>query len=365
VFLLKNKNSNIKGTGVLLVLILMLMVVLIYVNNRNSISASRTKNIESLALLGQLEAQDKNSSMLSADDFLAESAGAVIKVRNIEGELIWSKTLNGKIVSMECAVGNLYILDNSKRLYCISKNGKQLWDKQLEGEIREIYTDKNGDLLIDSTYNGGTRIQIFSSKGVDEGSMALENAEVVAFASGKEENTLSLIDISSQIIKTKIITLNLRGDMVWSDNLDNQIVPMLGYAKDNTLIAVGEKTIYKYHDKSKKQSKVELNKTIYNASISEEGAVVVVRSKNGFEVIAYDDNLKELGFAETEQVPIGIILEKNNYILYYNEKLLLADMKGTIKAEYKSMPEINKVYFGTEGSIISVSDRLIQKLGFK
>ncbi|HYE10503.1 MAG TPA: DUF5711 family protein, partial [Patescibacteria group bacterium] len=224
---------------------------------------------------------------------------------------------------------------------------------------------KNGDLLIDSTYNGGTRIQIFNNKGVDEGSMALENAEVVAFASGKEENTLSLIDISSQIIKTKIITLNLRGDMVWSDNLDNQIVPMLGYAKDNTLIAISEKAIYKYSDKSKKQGKVEINKTIYNASISEAGAVVVVRSRNGFEVISYDDNLKELGLVELEQAPKGIILEKNNYILYYNEKLLLADMKGVMKAEYKSMPEINKAYFGTAGSIISVSDRLIQKLGYK
>ncbi|HYE09698.1 MAG TPA: hypothetical protein VEF53_05920, partial [Patescibacteria group bacterium] len=129
---MKNKNSNIKGTVVLLVLILMLMVVLIYVNNRNSISASGSKNIKSLALLGQLEAQDKNSSILSVDDFLAEAAGAVIHVRNIEGEPVWSKTLNGKIVSMKYAAGNLYVLDSSKRLYCISKSGIQLWDKQLE-----------------------------------------------------------------------------------------------------------------------------------------------------------------------------------------------------------------------------------------
>jgi hypothetical protein len=331
----------------------------------NSISASGLKNIKNMELIGQVEAQDKNSSICSVDDLLAEVSGAVVKVRNISGNIAWSKTMVSKVVIMKSAASNLYLLDSSKRLHCISKGGKLLWDKQLEGDIKEIYADRNGDVLIDSTYNGGSRIQIFSGKGVDEGSMTLVNAEVVAFASGKEENTLSLVDISSQVIKTKLVTLNLRGDMIWSDNLDNQIVPMVGYDKDNTLIAIGEKAIYRYKDKSKKQSKVELNKTIYNASISDEGAAVIVRSKNGFEVISYDENLKELGLVELEQAPIGIILEKNNYILYYSEKLTLADLKGAIKAEYKSMPEINKVYFGTEGSIISVSDRLIQKLRYK
>lgn len=362
---MKNKNSNIKATGVLLVLILMLMLGLIYINNMNSTSTSGSKEIKNLSLIGQLEAHEKNSLICSVDDLLAEATGLVVKVRNMDGETLWSKTLISKVASMKSAASNLYILDDSKKLYCISKGGNLIWDKQLEGEVKEIHTDRNGDVLVDSKYNGGTRIQIFSYKGIDEGSMTLDNAEVVAFASGKDENSISLIDISAQIIKTKIITLNLKGDMVWSDNLDNQIVPMLGYTKDNALIAIGEKVIYKYKDKNKNQSKVELNKTIYSASISDEGTAVVVRSRNGFDVISYNNNLKELGLAEIEQAPTGIILEKNNYILYYSEKLLLADLKGLIKAEYKSIPEINKVYFASEGSIILVSNRLIQKLECK
>lgn len=362
---MKNKNSNIKATGVLLVLILMLMIGLIYINNMNSISSSGTKDIRGLVVIGQLEAQDKNSSVCNVDELMAEALGAVVKVRNIAGDAVWNKTMVSKVVSMKSAASNLYILDSSKKLYCISKSGKMLWDKQLEGEIKEIYTDRSGDVLISSLYNSGTKIQIVSGKGVDEGSMVLENADVVTFASGREENTLSIVDISSQVIKTKLITLNLRGNMIWSDNLDNQIVPLLGYTKNNTLIAVSEKTIYKYKDKSKKQNKLDLNKTIYNASTSEEGIAVVVRSRSGFEVITYDENLKELGRIETEQAPAGIILEKNNYILYYSEKLVLADLKGSLKAEYKSMPEINKAYFGSDGSIIAVSDRLIQKLGYK
>lgn len=362
---MKNKNSNIKATGVLLVLILMLMVMLIYINNKNSISTSGSKNIRSLSLIGQLRTQDKNSIVCSVDEFLAESTGAVVKVRNIAEDVVWNKTMLNKVVSMKSASGNLYILDSGKRLTCITKTGKLLWDKQLEGEIKDIYTDKNGDVLLSIANNGGTRIQILSSKGIDEGGMVLENAEIIAFASGKDENTLSVVDISSQIIKTKIITLNLRGDMVWSDNIDNQVIPMIGYAKDNSLIAIGEDEIYKYKDRSKKQSKIELNKTIYNASLSTEGITVVVRNRNGFEVLTYDNNLKELGQITLEQAPIGIILEKNNYILYYSEKLILADLKGSIKAEYKSMPEIKKAYFGADDSIISVSDRQIQKLKYK
>jgi hypothetical protein len=359
---MKDKNSKIKATGVLLVLILMLMLGLIYINNMNSISVSGPKAIKNLALIGQIEAQVKNSLICGVDDLLVEATGVVVKAQNVTGEIVWSKTLVGKVVNMKSAATNLYVLDESKKLYCISKGGNSNWDIQLEGEIKEIYTDRNGDILIDSTYNGETRIQIFSNKGVDEGSMTLDNAEVIAFASGKDENSLSIIDISSQILKTKIITLNLKGDMVWSDNIDNQIVPMLGYTKDNALIAIGEKVIYRYDGKSKKQSKVELNKTIYNASLSDDVTAVIVRSRKGFEVISYNNNLKELGLIEIEQAPKGIIVGKNNYILYYSEKLLIADLKGSIKAEYKSIPEINKVYFGSEGSIISISNRLIQKL---
>lgn len=362
---MKKKNSNIKASGIMLVLIIMLMVGLIYINNVNSISSLSSKGLKSLYVIGQVEARDKNSIVCSVDELLVEASGAVIKAQNSKGEEAWSKTFAGKVVSMKSAASNVYILDGSKKLYCISKSGNQLWDIDIEGELKEFYTERSGSVLIDYKYSGGAKIQILSGKGVDEGSIILENAQVVAFASGKEENTLSIVDISSQIIKTKIITLNHRGDIVWSENFDNQIIPMLGYCKDDSLIAIGEKSIYKYKDKSKKQSKLELNKTIYNASISEGGIAVVVKSKTGFEVTCYDSNLKELGLMELEQAPKGIILEKSNYILYYSEKLLLADLKGMIQGEYKSIPEIKKAYFSTEGSIISVSDRLIQKLGYK
>lgn len=361
---MRKKNSNIKATGVMLVLILMLMAGLIYINNVNSMNGLQSKNVKSLSVIGNVEAQDKNSMVSSVDELLVEASGAVVKAKNANGEEVWSKTLVGKIVSMKSAAANLYILDNSKKLYCIAKSGNVLWDKQLEGELREFYTERSGDVLLDYKYNGGAKVQIVSRKGVDEGSIALENAQVVSFASGKDENTLSVIDISSQIIKTKILTLNLRGDLVWSENFDNQIIPMVGYCKDNSLIAIGEKSIYKYKNASKKQSKLELNKTIYNASISDGGIAAVIRSKTGFEVISYDSNLKELGLLALEQAPKGIILEKANYILYYGEKLLLADLKGAIQGEYKSIPEIEKAYFGSEGNIISVSGRLIQKLGY-
>lgn len=359
------KKSSKKSALVLLVLIIMLMLGLIYVNNKNIISSAGTKAIKSLTLIGELKAQDKDSTLCSVDDMLAEASGTVVKLRNAKGEEVWSKTLAGKVLSMKSEGSGLYILDSSKNLYYVAEDGKNQWDKQLEGEIKNIYTDKSGDVLIEYAYNSGTKVDIFSKKGIDEGSMVLENAAVLAFASGKDENTLSVVDISSDIIKTKIITLNLRGDMVWSDNLDNQIIPLLGYSKNNTLIAVGEKAIYKYTDKNKKQNKADLNKTIYNAGISEEGVAVAVRSKNGFEVLTYDWNLKALKHLDIEDAPSGIILDKNNYILYYDENLFVGDLKGSIKAEYKSMPEIKKAYFAGDGNIISVSDRSIQILGYK
>lgn len=351
--------------GGLLLIILLLMAVLIYINSIESGGSKEAyKSLKKLALEGRLEALDKNSSMCNVDELLVEAAGAVVKARNIKGDAVWSRTLIGKVVLMKASREGLYVVDNGKKLYYITKAGKLLWDKQLEGEVSELYIDKNGDLLIDFGNIGGSKIRILSSEGVDEGSAVLENSAIVAFAAGADENSISIIDISSQTLKTKLITLDLSGTMVWSDNFENQIIPMISYSKDNALIAIGEKTIYKYKGESKKQSKLELNKTIYSADINEGGVVAVVRSRWGFEAMSYDSNLKEIGKFASDSAPKGIILGKGNYILYYNEKLLICDLKGIARAEYKSIPNINSVQFSGDANIILTSDRMIQKLNY-
>jgi hypothetical protein len=247
----------------------------------------------------------------------------------------------------------------------MSKSGQVMWEKELEGDVNEIYIDKSGDILVDYQASGGSKIHILSSKGIDEGSMMLENAAILDFASGDGENTLSVVDVSSQIVKTKLITLNLKGAMIWSDNFDGQIIPMIGYGEDNTLIAIGESFIYRYKGENKKLSKLDVKKMIYSAAISQENVIVMVKSRDGFDVISYNLSLKELGRVETEEAPKGIIPGKGNYILYYDEKLLVCDIKGTARAEYKSIPAINGVYFTNEGNILAISDRMIQKLNYQ
>lgn len=363
---MKKEGLGIKRIGILLLIILLLMGVLIYINNMNSGDSERAhKSLKGLTLKGQLEALDKNSYVCNVEELLVEAAGAVVKARNLKGEALWSITLVEKVVLMKASREGVYVVDNGKKLYYISKSGKLLWDKQLEDEVNELYIDKSGALLIDFGSNGGSKIQIFSSKGINEGSAVLENSAIIAFASGDEENSISILDVSSQTLKTKLITMDLRGTMVWSDNFENQIIPMIGYSKDNALIAIGEKAIYRYKGESKKQSKLELKKTIYSADINEYGVAAVVRSRWGFEAMSYDLKLKEIGRLESDAAPKGIILGKNNYILYYNEKLLVCDLNGTARAEYKSIPSINSVQFTGDASIILTSDRMIQKLNYQ
>ncbi len=363
---MKKGNFGIKRVGVLLLIILLLMAVLIYVNNiKSGNSKGAYKSLKSIALEGQLEAVDKTSDVCNVDELLVEAAGTVVKARNFKGDTVWSRALVGKVVLMRPSREGLYILDNGKKLYYITKAGKLLWDKQLEGEVNELYIDKNGDLLIDFINTGGAKIKILSSKGIDEGSAMLENSAILAFASGDGENSISILDVASKTIKTKLITFDLKGTMVWSDNFENQIIPMIGYSKDNALLAIGEKTIYKYQGESKKQSKLELNKTIYSADINDSGVVAVVRSRWGFDVMSYDIKLKEIGKFESKTEPKGIIVGAGNYILYYKEKLLICDLKGKARAEYKSIPSINSVHFTGDSNIILTSDRLIQKLNYK
>lgn len=363
---MKKESLNIKSTGALILLILVVMSVLIYINSTKAGGSKFAfKELESLNIEGQLEAADKNSHVANVDELMVEANGAVVKARNIKGEAVWSQTLLGQVVLMKGSSINLYAIDGSKRLYCISKAGKLLWDKQLEGDINELFIDKSGDVLVDFRNSGGSKIQIISGSGVEEGSMVLENAAVIAFASGEGENTISIVDISSQTLKSKLITLDLKGAMGWSDNFDNQIIPMLSYGKDNTLLAIGEKTIYKYKGESKKPSKLDLDKTIYCAALNEANVVAVVRSRWGYDVKSYDLNFKEIGSFAVDKAPKGIILGKNYYILYYGENLVVCDLKGSAKSEYKSIPNIKSVSFTDDGNIILVSDRILQKLNYQ
>jgi outer membrane protein assembly factor BamB len=366
VFLLKKESLNIKGTGALLLLILVVMSGLIYINSAGAgESKNAFKELRSLELLGQVDASDKNSRISNVDELMIEANGAVIKARNLKGDTLWSKTLLGQVGIMKSASSNLYVMDGTKKLYCISGAGKVIWDKQLDGDINDLIVDKNGDVLVDFRNPGGSRLQIISVKGVDEGGMILHDSAVMAFASGNGENTVSIVDVSSKDLKSRIITLDLKGTIIWSDNVDNQIIPMISYGKNNTLIAIGEKTIYRYEGGSKKPSKLELNKSIYSAGIDKGNVMVLVRSKKGFDAISYDVNFKELGSFEMDKAPKGIIPGRDNYILYYDESLLVYDLKGSAKGQYKSIPNINTVSFSEDGNIVLVSDKLVQKLKYK
>lgn len=362
---MKKKNSNLRSAGLLLVLILMLMIGLIYINNSNSIRSSSSAQLKSLQLLGRVEAVDKDSMLESMEGLLIEAAGTVIKARNVEGKAVWSNSLPGKIVQLKRSASWLYIVDDTKKLYCMSVDGKLLWDKTLQGDVSDLHSDRKGKLLIDYAGQEGSKIEIINHQGVDEGLMTLDHAKLLDFAAGENENSIVVIDLSSDIIKSKIITLSTSGEMRWSENFDNQIIPIIDYGKEDTLIAIGEKVIYKYKGESKKLTKQELNKTIYRAHTGEAGTAILTKSKTGYELLTYDGNLKEIGRTILSEAPSGIVSNKNNYILFYGELLLQMDIKGNIKSEYKSIPNINKVYFTEDGNIIAVSDRLIQKLSNK
>ena len=362
-----SKVRSKKRTALFLLLaIILVLVTLLFINN---ITASKSSFIlegkNKLGITGEVTAVSNSSSLIfCVKDLLIEAQAENIRVKDIKGNVAWSQKLPGKVVKLAEAGKSIVIIDSINNINYYSLQGKLLWTYKSDYEIIDIFTEDNGSFLVECKGMTGSHAEVFTQSGDKIGSILVESAHVLSFSSGDGEFSISVLDTSSEVIKTKIITYNFKGDILWAHNYENTIISKLNYSKENKLLAMGENTIYIYKNDGSLQDEAKIEGKICNLSMSDYIVTIVSHNKDKQYLVCYDSNMREQSRIEIKAAPLGIFPLKNSLILYYNDELMVLTPKGELTARFKSNIDISSVYMTSDNKVYIVSNRRLQLLEY-
>ncbi len=362
--------SNLKAKGktalFLLLAAMLVLIILLYVNSRTAQKSSFImEGKEKLSVTGEVAAVSNNSSLIyCVKDLLIEAQAENLRVKDIKGNVAWSQKLPGKIIKLADAGESIIIIDSQKNINYYSLQGKLLWAYKSPYEIIDIFTENNGNFLVEYKGMTGSHAEVFTQDGSKIGNISVENAHILSFSTGNSVFSISVLDTSAEAIKTKIITYNLKGDILWAQNFDNRIISNIKYSKNNKLLAMGENTIYIYKNDGSLQEEAKIEGKISNIAIGDYIIAIALQDKGKQYSVCYDANMRELSRVEIKAPPLGLYPMKNNLILYYGDELMVLTVKGELTARFKSNTDINSVYMTPDNKIYIVSNRTLQLLEY-
>lgn len=363
---MNNKKSGMK-LAVLTMLVLAAALGLIYINDRYANkSSSDAFSRRSFTVEGEISSLNNESEFfLCTDELIVEGAGTVVRAKRINGEQAWSMNLGGRIVSITEAGNALLIQDSRDRLSLMSKQGKLLWEYALSETLWNIFADNNGYVLIEYKNPVGSRIEVLNNKGSKVGDAELPNAYVLSFASGKDKlYTISVLDVSAEKVKTRLITYSISGGMSWAKDFENTLIPYIKYHKNNQLLAASERQLYRLREDGSILDEVKLDGKVLSIASNDNITAAVIEVKGRYYCSTFNSSLKAQGKSELNLVPVGIFVNNSNYILYDKDELIIGDLTGAPTASYKSASDISIAYMYGELLYVS-SGRRLQALRYK
>jgi len=358
--------SKGKTVIVLFAAITIVLATLLYINSKTARKSSFAMDgRRKLSVTGEVTAVSNSSSLVYCmKDLLIEAQDSNLRAKNIRGNVAWSQKLPVKISDIAGAGEYIVITDSVNRIYYYSLQGKLLWTYEAKYEIMDLFTGDNGSFLVEYKGMTGSHGEVFIQNGGKIGSILVENSQILAFAAGDNGYSISVLDTSADAIKTKVITYNLKGDILWAQNFDNKIITRLIYSK-NSLLALSEDDLNAYAGDGKLQKEAGIEGEIEKAAMGNNLTALVLQDKGRRQVACYDINLRMLHKLDIDRSPVGIYPMKGGYIIYYDDELLVISSKGELTARFKSNSEINRIYADGDNRLYLVSNRKLQLLEYE
>ncbi len=363
---MSNKRSKLTTALALLLIVTAVLTALLYVNSKTAPRSSFImEGRKKLAVTGEVAAVSNSSSLVYCmKDLLIEAQDENLRAKNVKGNVAWSQKQPAKITDIAAAGEYIVIIDAENSIFYYSLQGKLLWTYKSAYEIKDLFTEENGSFMVEYKGMTGSHAEVFTQNGNKIGSISVENAHILAFSVDDNAFSISVLDTAAEAIKTKIITYDFKGDILWAQNFDNNIISKLSYGKNNRLLAMGENTLYVYEGDGKLQLEAGVDGEISKAAVSDQLVAVSLQDRGKKYVVSYDTNLKELCRLEIDRVPLGLYPLKNSFVMYYNDELLVLTSKGELTARFKSNPEISSVYMTADDRLYIVSNRKLQLLEY-
>ncbi len=304
-----------------------------------------------------------NSSVLLLENgLIIEGEGVNVKARGMDGANLWSVSLEYSIKDILKCGDDVVIVTDNNNIITLDNSGKRLWLYELPITPSSILADENKNFVMQYNWSEHNTFEIFSSKGEKMCTGIIGSAQILSFDSFSDKFfTLSLLDITSDKVLSKVATYDRKGEILWAVNFDYDMAAKIKYGAGGQMLVAGENFLKKYNSKGKVQNSITLDDNISSFAMSDSLLIAIIKKMGFYEIITYDKNLNQLGAVATKNKPNGIFASKDEYLIYNKDNLSLADKYGKVTALYESNFDINNAYIHDD-SVYIISNRRLLKI---
>lgn len=269
-------------------------------------------------------------------------------------------SLDIKIVNPIVHTNGNYIViaeKNGKKLYLIS-NRNIVWEKDIEGNISNVYVNKNGYVGVSisgTTYK--TIIDLYKEDGTELLKIYRSNAYVMDFAISADNKNLAFAEIDSRgaIVKSAVKVIDINTALKNSENAviyqsevsSNNLIVNIDYTKDDILSCIYDNHIDAIVDNSSKEVTNFNNSHIIFADLNDR--IIQIEKKTDslfnstYELQIINSKTLEKQFYSLEKEPTDIKVFGNIIAINFGTQALFINNNAWLIKNYTSYQEIQDI----------------------
>lgn len=286
---------------------------------------------------------------------------------DVMGKEMWNIYLGIVNPMVKTNENNIYFLDNSNnQLLRIDENGEIIYRHTLEAPLNNFaVSDDNYVILQYPSKNNIVKLKILDDEGRGYSEILLTEGDVMNAAISKTHDFIAINTlITNNSLESRLLTYDLKGQLIGSNQLGDQIVLKFTYDTKGNLITVMEEEVFSIDknnkilwktsiDRIKGFKKLSYEYMVFYSDQQGKNPFVHARGEDDVKVMKYDGKL--IGKGRINEDVLGIDLGGERILLHSARSIYLLDKKGKLKKEHKYSSDIEDVFVFSKGHVVVVT----------
>lgn len=350
------------------VLLIVIMLILIGPRLIKQVKSVLTTVEKEFYLLQEIETGHEDDLIYKKlDSGLVQYWDGILYLYDMTGKQKWHTYIGIVNPIIKTNSNSVYMLDNDKnQLIRIGKNGEILYRYTIEGALVNFEVcEENYVILQYFSQKNITNLKILNKEGREHNNILLTEGEVINISISKTHNYIGINTlVTNNVLESRLLTYDIDGQLIGSNNLEEQFVLGFLYDSKGNMIVVKEEEVFSINKSNRVKWSVFLNKiklfkgflTEHMVLYSDEsGKNPLIHTKEGEEIKVLQYNGKVIGEFQIDGKVNGLDIHEEAIVFYSPRTIYFLDKRGNLEVEYKYSSDIEEIFVFSKGHLVIVT----------
>lgn len=351
--------KNRRKIGFIIILTIIILITPKIIKNFKSTMVSSKDEVH---LIKEIETgYDEDIIYIKTKDGIIQYWDGILYAYDVMGAQTWNTHLGIINPIIKVKENSVYIVDNNtNQLVKIDEKGEVLYRYTFESPLNNFSIDDDGYIILQYPLeNNMVKLKILNEEGRPYSEILLTEGDVMNTSISKEYDFVAVNTlITNNVLESRILTYDIKGQLIGSNQLDDQLVLEFGYDKKGNLITITEEEVFAIDkdnkilwktpiDKIKKIKKLPHEYMVFYCQQQRKNPFVHAGGEEDLKIMKYDG--KVIGKGRLDEEILGLDLDMERIVLHSNRSIYLLDRKGKLKKEHKYTSDIENVFVFPKG----------------